>query len=604
MIRAISWLWPLYRRQTGLVAAVVALTVIYVAGHLGYPYVLGSVIDGVSSDLSWERITLYALLIFVLGGGSHVAYALLQAARVRVNTGNERMVRVRVFDGMSRLGGTFFNRFQSGDIITRLTNDISEKIAWFSCSGVFRFFEALLVISMGIAVMAGINWKLTLIAVAPLPGILAVYRVIAPRFRKAAERVQAAASDANDELESALSGIRIVKAYGQEPVVRRRYSGAVDRRVRAEIGQVGVHNLFHNAGIAIGEAGMVALLWAGCLMVMDRTLTLGDLVRFNVYMMMIIEPLWSIGFFLPALRRALVSIGRLDEIESWKPEVSDAPGAEDLGRPAGAVAFEDVVYRHPGGSGGVGGVRISVPAGGRLGILGRVGSGKSTMINLLLRAFDPSEGRVTLDGKDLRSMTASSLRSAIGYVPQEPFLFSDTIRANILLGRKIRSEEDLLRAVRTAQLGEDVAAFPAGLDEALGPRGITLSGGQKQRVCIARALLGGPSVLVLDDVTSNLDSATEAAFWRDLRREFPAATVLAVLQRAATVGEMDRVAVVENGRIVEEGTHAELWALNGIYADLLRRQMLREQTVGSPAKPAGGVPGRGEESGIFGGRAT
>ncbi len=578
MMKTFRWLLPVYRRQAPLLAGIVALTVLYTAGHLGYPYILGSVIDGVKTGLSGGKIAFYAVLIMALGGGSHVAYALIQACRVRVNIGNERMIRVRVFNHLTRLSSPFFNRFQSGDIITRLTNDISEKIAWFSCSGIFRFFEALLVISIGVAVMTGINWKLTLLALAPLPGILLAFRMLSSRFRKAFERVQATASEANDELESALSGVRIVKAYGREPSVRRRYMEATDRRVEAEIRQVRMHNLFHNAGAAIGELGVVALLWAGCSMVMSSELSLGDLVRFNIYMMMIIEPLWSIGFFLPALRRAAVSIGRLSEIEDWKPEVGDAPGAEALQGTKGAVAFEKVVYCHPdSGGAGVSGLSLSVPAGSRLGIVGRVGSGKTTLLNLIPRAWDPSEGRITVDGRDIRSFTLSSLRSHVGYVPQEPFLFSETIRSNILLGRGIRSEADLEAAVRTAQLSAELAGFPSGLDEALGPRGITLSGGQKQRVCIARALLARPEILVLDDVTSNLDSATEAAFWQDLKRDFPGVTVIAVLHRSATVREMDRIAVLDGGRVAEEGTHDELWARNGIYADLLRRQMLKDK---------------------------
>jgi ATP-binding cassette subfamily B protein len=578
MKKVFRFLWPLYRRQWPWIAGVCACTLLYTVAHLGYPYFLKFIIDGVKEGLSPGRIAACAGLLLAFGGGSYLLYGLLQACRVRVNIGTERLVRLRVFDHMTRLGGPFFNRFQSGDILTRLTNDISERIAWFSCSGVFRMVEATMVISAGVALMATIHWKLTLLAVLPLPALVVTFRILGKRFRKAFERLQSAVSAQNEILEAALSGIRIVKAYGQEPVQRERYRAATGERVKAEIVQVAMHTLFHNLGAAAGEVGLVVVLFAGAWWVVAGELTLGEFVLFNVYMMMILEPLWSIGFFLPAVRRAEVSIDRLEELLGWKPEVADAPGAREAGDVRGALAFEAVSYAHPGGGGaGVSGVSLSVPEARRLGIVGRVGSGKSTLVNLVPRAWDPQEGRVRLDGEDVRVFTLTSLRSRVGYVPQEPFLFSDTIRENVLLGREGHSEEDLRRAARVAQLEADVDTFPHGLDEMLGPRGTTLSGGQKQRLCIARALLGGPKVLVLDDVTSNLDAATEAAFWRDLKREFPDVTVLAVCARASSIREMDRMAVLECGRLAEEGTHDELWRRGGLYAELVRRQMLREQ---------------------------
>jgi ATP-binding cassette subfamily B multidrug efflux pump len=577
MKKVFVFLWPLYQRQWRWIAAVLACTTMYVTAHLAYPYFLKYIIDGVKQDLSPDRIAACAGLLLAFGGGSYLFYGLLQACRVRVNIGTERLVRLRVFDHITRLGGPFFNRFQSGDILTRLTNDISERIAWFSCSGVFRLVEATMVISAGVGLMASIHWKLTILAVLPLPAIVVTFRILGKRFRKAFERLQSAVSAQNEILEAALSGIRIVKAYGQEPVQRGRYAAATGERVKAEIIQVAMHTLFHNLGAAAGEIGLVVVLFAGARWVVAGELTLGEFVLFNVYMLMILEPLWSIGFFLPAVRRAEVSIERLEELLAWNPDVADVEGARTVPEIRGALAFENATYAHPGGAGaGVSGVTLAVPAGKRLGIIGRVGSGKSTLVNLVPRAVDPASGRVALDGEDVRSFALTSLRSRVGHVPQEPFLFSDTIRENILLGREGHSEEDLRRAARVAQLEADIASFPHGLDEMLGPRGTTLSGGQKQRLCIARALLGGPKVLVLDDVTSNLDAATEAAFWSDLKREFPDVTVIAVCARASSIREMDRMAVLECGRLVEEGTHEELWRRGGLYTELVRRQMLKE----------------------------
>jgi ATP-binding cassette subfamily B multidrug efflux pump len=578
MKRVFKWLWPVYKQQGAIIIGVVAVTLLYVASHLSYPYILKLIIDGIHEGLTPHKLTKYVGLLLLFGGGSAIAYAFLQGLRVRANVGAERIIRVRVFNHLTRLGPSFLNRFHSGDIITRLTNDISERLAWFSCSGVFRLVEAVLIIGVGVTILMTINWKLTLLAVCPLPIVGIGFRLLTQRFRKGYERLQKAASLQNDVLEAALSGIRIVKAYCEEPVQRKKYAASVDERVNAEIYLVKMQSLFFNLGVAIGEVGMVILLWIGCNMVIRQSLTLGEMIAFSVYMMMIVEPLWSIGFFLPAIRRADVSVGRLLEIEDAKPEVSDAPGAKVMPPIMGEVAFEGVTFKHGKSDyAGVFNIDCSVPAKGKLGIVGRVGTGKSTLANLIPRGCDPSAGRVTMDGADIRDFTIESVRSGIGYVAQEPFMFSDTIRENLLLGREGFSEDELHRVLKVAQLDDDIRKFPDGMDQMLGPRGVTLSGGQKQRLCIARALLGTPRVLVFDDVTSNLDSDTEAALWRDLHAEFPDVTYVVVSHRAATIQQMDRLVLLDSGRIVERGTHDELVKANGLYAELFRIQLLKEQ---------------------------
>ncbi len=611
------WMVGIWRHVRARLFAVVALTIVYTACMIATPYFFKLVVDGISTGLTSERVTFYVILLFVTGVGSGVLYFALQANRVRVNMRVEWLVRGRVYRHLCRLGPSFYNRFTSGDVVTRLTDDLPEKIAWFSCSGVFRLFEGLMLFVFTLCAMFMLNWKLTLLALVPMPLLGLLFHSVGRYFHKRYERLQELITKANDVLEAAVSGIRVVKAYCREEYHRRLFDKALEERINTEVSLVKVQSFFYIMSTVLGEVGMIVVVWAGGRMVIGGTLALGNLVAFNSYLLMLIGPMWTLGMFFQLLKRAEVSIGRIMEMETAVPDVpelavacsSPADATKDA---VSAVEFENVSYSYPVRAipeakaegadrkkkkqreearlpevaaerkevpiAAVTDVNVSVQPGTRLGIAGKVGSGKSTLLWLVPRVFDPRTGRVTRKGEDLRSLELQVYRRGIGLVPQDSFLFSDSIRANIIFGREWITEDDLWKAVRAAQLETDLKEMPGGIDEKVGPRGVTLSGGQKQRVCIARALAGRPAILVLDDATSNLDSETELQFWESLKHDWPGVTAFIVSHRLSTMARTDQVIAVDKGRVIECGPHAELASRNSAYLRILQRM----ETASSP----------------------
>ncbi len=607
-------MFGIWKHVRARLAAVVSLTIVYTACMIATPYFFKLVVDGISTGLTSERVTTYVFLVFATGVGSGILYFALQAQRVRVNMRVEWLIRSRVYRNLCRLGPSFYSRFTSGDVVTRLTDDLPEKIAWFSCSGVFRLFEGLMLFVFTLCAMFMLNWKLTLLAFVPMPLLGLLFHSVGRYFHKRYERLQELITKANDVLEAAVSGIRVVKAYCREDHHRQLFDKALEERINTEVALVKVQSFFYIMSTVLGEIGMIVVVWAGGTMVIRGTLALGDLVAFNSYLLMLIGPMWSLGMFFQILKRAEVSIGRIMEMEDAVPDVPELPLAcpaataqpavsEDA---APAIEFDRVSYSYPvrevaetesksadeknkkkqdekakvpivetGEKAepvpAVADIDFSLRPGRKLGIAGKVGSGKSTLLWLIPRVFDPCTGRIAYKGGDLRSLQLFAYRRGIGLVPQDSFLFSDTIRANIVFGRDRITDDDLQKAVRAAQLEADLKEMPNGLDEKVGPRGVTLSGGQKQRVCIARALAGRPEILVLDDVTSNLDSETELHFWEALRRDWPDVTAFIVSHRLSTMARTDEVIAIEKGRIVERGTHDDLVSRESAYLRILQR---------------------------------
>ncbi|MDQ7778910.1 MAG: ABC transporter ATP-binding protein [Planctomycetota bacterium] len=630
------WMLEIWKQVRWRLAIVTGVTLVYTAFMIATPYIFKLVIDGVQQGISQKRIVEYVYILLATGVGAGVMYFVLQANRVWVNTRVEWIVRSRVFAHVCRMGPSFFNRFSSGDIVTRLTDDLPEKIGWFACSGVFRLFEGLMLFAFALAAMLTLNWKLTLLALIPMPLLGILFRSVGGYFHRRYEKLQKLLTRSNDVLEAAVSGIRVVKAYCREQYHRELFDSALEKRVETEVSLVKVQSIFHILGTVLGEIGMIIVVWVGGAMIIKGTLAIGDLVAFNAYLLMLIGPMWTLGMFFQTLKRAEVSIGRIMELEDAAPEVVvSGPTGE---RPAGAsvagtpaepatgteVAFSDVTYAYPpmivakedaddkkAGDNApvvpaqaplatpvaqmqaptpkeeaekpvhavetksppaVAGLTFSVLPGRRIGIAGKVGSGKSTVLWLIPRLMDPDSGGINVDNVNLKELDLPGFRRSVGLVPQDSFLFSDTVRANIVFGRDWITDEDLRRAVSAAQLEGDLKLLPNGLDEKVGPRGSTLSGGQKQRVCVARALAGRPRVLILDDVTSNLDSETEAKFWETLERDWKDVTAFIVSHRLSTMARTDVVIAIVKGRIVEQGTHAELAARDSEYMRILKRQ--------------------------------
>ena len=603
-MRTIKWISEIWRRKKGLAVYLVVMSVVNAILAVAYPYFLRAVIDGITGGLGFGVISRNVLILVALGLGNFLAYSFMMGARAWTNIRLERDIRQRMFEHIIRLGRSFFMKFRTGDIVTRLTDDLSTdmKLPWFICSGIFRTVEALCMIVFGLIVMIRLSPTLTLAAVGPLPILIVIFMATASAVHSRYERLQKRISDVNDHMEACFSGIRVVKAYGREKNQQKSFHEVMDRRRKAEIDVVKVATVVQSMYGYIWQFGVVIVLLVGGKMVMDGRLSLGTLVAFDAYVMMLVFPMYDIGTFLVMGKRASVLVRRMTDMEDVEPEVTEVPNPKTLAlecaRPAGgdvqravsaepeatatpafhgALRFEDVSLVYPGGRKVLDRVSFEVKPGEMIALVGRVGSGKSSVVNLIPRLIDPTGGRIMLNGTRVSDVSLDSLRRLVGCVPQEPLLFSDTIESNIRFHRDWVTDDDIVRAVEVARLMQEVHAFPEGLKSKIGQRGVTISGGQKQRVALARALAGRPGILILDDCTASLDAQTEAALWDGLHQVFPTCITLVISHRAATLEKANQILVLERGAIVERGTHDELVEKRGVYHTLYELGKLEDE---------------------------
>jgi ATP-binding cassette subfamily B protein len=406
-------------------------------------------------------------------------------------------------------------------------------------------------------------------------------------IHRRSEAIQAQFSTLTSHAHEVLSGVRIVRAYRQETAELGHFGALNAEYSKRNLALARAQGMFHPLLAFLGGLGAVALLYAGGRLVVANEVTVGQFVAFGVYLATLVWPMIALGWVVSLVQRGAASMGRINEILTEKPAIRPPAVALRLPPPRGgrAVAFDGVWFRYPNAPGRdwvLQDVSFELPPGSALAIVGATGAGKSTLVDLMVRTYDPDQGRILLDGIDIRELALDELRATVGFVPQETFLFSTTVRENVLLGAA--DDGRLERAAETAQLAEALPALPDGYDTLLGERGINLSGGQKQRAAIARALAKDPPVFVLDDALSAVDAQTEARILGALRGALRGRTSIIVSHRLAAVRAADLILVIDNGRIVERGTHAQLQAAGGRYWQLLRRQQIEEEI--EKAEPA------------------
>lgn len=587
--------WAVYR---GKVPLILFLTLANAVVLVAYPYLLKRIIDGVQGALTPGFLWRQVAVLFALGVLHFFIYAALQYIRATTNMRFEYGIRLRAFEHVLRMGPQFFSRFRTGDVVTRLNDDVGEKISWFLCSGVFRVIEAGVLILFGLGMMLLINPLLTLYTAAPLPVLVALFVISGHRLHLRYEVVQKSISELNDSLESCFSGIRVIKAFGVEEGQRRLVEETIEQQRQAEIQAVRWQTIMDSLYGNIWQLAIVAVLLAGGMMVIRGEVTLGDLLAFDTYVLMLVFPMFDIGQFFVRGKLCAVSVDRVAEVESVEPEVivseMPAPIARHILSPplkeealefedmkTLGVRFENVSYRYPASeTNAIERINFTAIPGKVTAIVGQVGAGKSTLMNLVPRLMDPTEGQVIVGTQNAKDWPADTLRRHLGYVPQEPHLLSGTLEENIRFGRKHISEDDLKNAIAIAQLETEIAAWPEGLQTIVGSRGVRLSGGQKQRVSLARALAGRPSVLLLDDCTASLDAGTESALWEQLTKALPDCTTLLVTHRPSTLEEVDQILVLEHGRLVESGTFTELEHEGTTFHRLYVEWKLQEESLG------------------------
>jgi ATP-binding cassette subfamily B protein len=477
------------------------------------------------------------------------------------------------------MSAEFYDRYPTGDVMARTTNDLL-AVRMVAGPALMYLVDTSIRALLIVPAMLAISPRLTLIALLPLFGLPVVMVSLGNLVHRRSQAIQAHFSDLTSHAHENLSGVRVVRAYRQEDAETAHFRGLSEEYLRRNLSLARVQGLFFPLLSLLGGMSGVAALYLGGRLIMSGQVTVGEFVAFGVYLAMLIWPMIALGWAVNLVQRGAASMARINQLFHERPAVTSPATSAGLPPPRGGrtVEFDAVWFRYPGAAerGWVlQDVGFRVEAGRSLAIVGATGSGKSTLVDLIVRAYDPTGGAVRLDGIDLRHLDLGELRRAVGFVPQETFLFGETLRDNVLLGAP--DDGRLERVAEVSQLAEALPSLPHGFDTMLGERGINLSGGQKQRAAIARALAQDPPVFVLDDALSAVDAQTEARILAALRGALSGRTSIIVSHRLAAVRDADWILVLDEGRIVEQGVHADLIARGGRYWELLRRQQLEEE---------------------------
>jgi ATP-binding cassette, subfamily B, multidrug efflux pump len=575
MKRAFDVLAPyMWRYRGGMLLGFGALILkdIFAAAQ---PLVIGAAIDSLTRGFAYDKVLKFAALLATLSAIKGVFQYWMRVIIIGISRDVEFDLRNDLFTRLVTLSGDFYGKYRTGDIMARSTNDLN-AVRMMLGPGVMYWTETMLTLVLAVGIMAWVDWPLALVAVAPAPIVSFVVVVFGRMIHTRFERIQKMFSDISSRVQENLAGVRVIRAYVQEKAEIDRFEHLNREFVGENIKLARAQGMFMPVLQALVGLGFLAVLWAGGARLLSGSISLGSFVMFNSYMGMLVWPMIALGWVVNLMERGTASLKRIDEIMQQKPTIDEPRSPITMSRARGEIEFRDVHVRFDETE-SLAGINLRIPAGSTAAIVGHTGSGKSTLVNLIPRMIDATEGAVLVDGNDVRRYSPTRLREQIGFVPQETFLFSMTLGENIALGVRDASEEQIRRAAEIAGLATDIESFPEGMKTMVGERGITLSGGQKQRTAIARAVLRNPRILILDDALSSVDTLTEERILTALQEVMKGRTTILISHRVSTVRNADRIFVIEYGKVAEEGTHAELIQKGGYYADLYQKQLLEEE---------------------------
>ncbi|MDR3749576.1 MAG: ABC transporter ATP-binding protein [Acidobacteriota bacterium] len=557
-----------------------------------FPLVIRRAIDDLNKGVTVHKLLTYSMWLLAVAGTKAIFQFLTRWILIGVSREIEFDLRNDLFSHLERLSYSFYQRTRTGDIMARATNDLN-AVRLLAGPGIMYTANTVVFTAGALVFMLSISPRLTLFAFLPLPIVSIVVQYFGRKIHERFERIQAMFSDISAKAQENFSGARLIRAYVQE----QAEIGSFERENTEYIGRslklvrlMGM--LWPTLETLLGVA-VVIVLWVGGREVILHRITVGSFVAFNTYMVQLTWPIISLGWVVNLFQRGTASMGRIQQILAGKPEITDArvPVVNAPTEVGGEIEFRNLSFHYGDtlqaaerGMGHLHGdedvlrnVNLHVPAGTSLAIVGPTGSGKSTLVSLIPRIYEATEGSVLIDGRPIREFPLALLRGSIGFVPQETFLFSDTIRENISFGAQDATGADVRRAAEAANIAAEVEGFPDGYDTLVGERGLTLSGGQKQRTAIARALIRNPRILVLDDALASVDTHTEDRILNHLREIMQGRTTIFISHRVSTVRSADRIAVLHDGQIVEYGTHDQLIERNGYYTELYNKQLLEEE---------------------------
>jgi len=488
-------------------------------------------------------------------------------------------LRNRLYERLQYLGFTYYDNARTGQIMSRLTSDV-EWLRHFISFGIVDFFDFIFMVGFALVILFSIEWRLALVSMATMPFLVFLVFRFDKQIRPAFRSIRKQMADLNSVLQENITGVRAVKAFAREPHEKDKFEGENSEYRTKQLTAVDIWSTFFPFMDLMSGVSTVAVLWYGGTLVIQQAITLGDLVAFIGYIGYLIWPIRMLGWLVNLYEQAMAAAERLFELLDEPSSVTDAPDAIELKHVQGRVTFKNVSFSYDEkDSPALVDINIDAPAGSTIALLGTTGAGKTSLVNLIPRFYDPVDGEVLVDGHNVRVVTQNSLRENIGIVLQETFLFSTTIRENITYGRRDSSMEEIISAAKAAQAHDFISDLPQGYDTIVGERGLGLSGGQKQRVAIARALLVDPRILILDDSTSSVDMVTELQIQRALNRVMEGRTTFVIAHRLSTIKNADEILVLEEGRIVERGTHHELIRESGIYREIYKVQFKDQEEV-------------------------
>ncbi len=562
-----------YRKEITVGAIALILTDLVA---LAIPWILKNFIDLLSERPAGSELLFYALILCLVS----LFQALFRFGWRKFLFGPSRKVEFDILNHLMQhffnLDATYYQKEKTGDLMSRATNDL-RSIRDFVGLGLLIFVDSSLVIFCCLSLMSLLNPTLTLYCLVPLPIVSILFFKFSRSISKKQREVQEHLARISSRVQENLSGIRVLHAFVQENNEMRKFATLNEEYVKKNLQLTKLFALFTPSLVfTLGVSALIAL-WQGAHQVISGTMTLGDFVAFNGYLIMLSWPMMGIGFVFNLTQRGLSAMARLDEVFSSMPSIIDT--AKKTGSAIkGEITFENLGFSYPEASGlALKNINCVIPKGGRLVIMGKIGSGKTSLLCLIPRLFNFNTGSLKIDGIPVSEIPLSVLRKSVGYVGQEPFMFSATIRENLKLGNALATDADIQEVIVMSGLQPDMERFPQGLDTLVGERGVSLSGGQKQRLALARALLRKPEILILDDAFSSLDVETEEWIVSQINQKIRGITTLIATHRVTGVKEAGQILVLDQGTVVELGTHAELMQNQGFYSRLYKEQMLTRE---------------------------
>ncbi len=563
----LKWILKQWISQKWFVLIMVAFTLVSSAVAIAYPFVFKKLIDLMADILKFpgkypkpmEEVQRIIMLFLAIGLAQFLT-SFYPSFRAFMNVRFEHSIRMRYFKNITEKDYAFYHKFRTGDIVTRLTDDISEfsSVSWFLCSGIFRALNSFSMIAFSLAVMFSLNWLLTLLSVASLPFMMIVFYVTSDKLYLNFKKNREAISNINNQLEMSFSGIRIIKAFVSEEKYNRFFETALAKRFKTEMSVVKLNAVLHLIYEYIDYFAQIGVIIFGGYMAVKGTISIGTFFLFYTYLSMMIYPLLDLPQLFVSGKQCFVNIDRLEEMLHYP--VIHAPAKDGIKlNKLDTIRFNQVAFTYPDKDNPViKDCSFELHSGEKMLILGSTGAGKTTIANLLSAILYPTQGDIQINGSMLNEIDIESLRTIIGYVPQEALLFTGTIRDNINFALREQDSLPYEDVIRIAQLKSELAAFPLGDETPVGNKGQTISGGQKQRVTIARALINKPQLLILDDITASLDAENEENLWNELKANFEDITCVVISHRLSTLRYIDSVLFIDSKGFCHKGTHDEL----------------------------------------------